>query len=90
LQINGIQCSCVSNAVEAISDHGGVTLVTENHYLDKPIAGYDDIAKQILSACLFGKWTTSWNWCCRTTGGGSTRRRPILRRAQGADWGFRA
>ena len=33
----------LSNAAEAISDHGEVTLLTENRYLDKPIAGYDDI-----------------------------------------------
>ena len=33
----------LSNAVEAISDHGEVTLLTENRYLDKPITGYDEI-----------------------------------------------
>ena len=33
----------LSNAAEAISDHGEVTLLTENRYLDKPITGYDDI-----------------------------------------------
>jgi len=33
----------LSNAVEAISDQGEVTLLTENRYLDKPIAGYDEI-----------------------------------------------
>ena len=33
----------LSNAAEAISDHGEVTLLTENRYLDKPIAGYDHI-----------------------------------------------
>ena len=33
----------LSNAAEAISDRGEVTLVTENRYLDKPIAGYDEI-----------------------------------------------
>ena len=33
----------LSNAAEAISDHGEVTILTENRYLDKPIAGYDDI-----------------------------------------------
>ncbi|RPJ10067.1 MAG: response regulator, partial [Deltaproteobacteria bacterium] len=32
-----------SNAAEAISGHGKVTIRTENCYLDKPIAGYDDI-----------------------------------------------
>ncbi len=33
----------LSNAAEAIADHGEVTLLTENRYLDKPIAGYDVI-----------------------------------------------
>jgi CheY-like chemotaxis protein len=33
----------LSNAAEAISDQGEVTLLTENRYLDKPIAGYDEI-----------------------------------------------
>ena len=33
----------LSNAAEAITDPGEVTLVTENRYLDKPITGYDDI-----------------------------------------------
>jgi PAS domain S-box-containing protein len=31
------------NAAEAISDHGEVTILVENRYLDKPIRGYDDI-----------------------------------------------
>jgi PAS domain S-box-containing protein len=33
----------VSNAAEAISDRGEVTVVTENRYLDKPIRGYDEM-----------------------------------------------
>jgi signal transduction histidine kinase len=33
----------LSNAAEAISDRGEVTVQTENRYLDKPIAGYEDI-----------------------------------------------
>jgi two-component system, cell cycle sensor histidine kinase and response regulator CckA len=33
----------VSNAAEAISGHGEVTIVTENRYLDKPVTGYDHI-----------------------------------------------
>ena len=33
----------LSNAAEAIPDHGEVTLLTENQYLDKPITGYDHI-----------------------------------------------
>ena len=33
----------LSNAAEAISDHGEVILLTENRYLDRSIAGYDDI-----------------------------------------------
>jgi PAS domain S-box-containing protein len=33
----------LSNAAEAITDRGEVTLVTENRYLDKPITGYDHI-----------------------------------------------
>jgi two-component system, cell cycle sensor histidine kinase and response regulator CckA len=33
----------VSNAVEAISGHGEVTLRTENRYLDHPIRGYDEM-----------------------------------------------
>jgi PAS domain S-box-containing protein len=33
----------VSNAAEAISDGGNVTIRTENRYLDKPIRGYDDV-----------------------------------------------
>jgi PAS domain S-box-containing protein len=33
----------LSNAAEAISDHGEVILLTENRYLEKPIAGFDDI-----------------------------------------------
>jgi two-component system, cell cycle sensor histidine kinase and response regulator CckA len=31
------------NAAEAISDHGEITILVENRYLDKPITGYDDI-----------------------------------------------
>jgi signal transduction histidine kinase len=31
------------NAAEAISDHGEVTILAENRYLDKLITGYDDI-----------------------------------------------
>ena len=33
----------VSNAAEAIVDHGAVTIRTENRYLDRPVRGYDDI-----------------------------------------------
>jgi two-component system cell cycle sensor histidine kinase/response regulator CckA len=33
----------VSNAAEAIADHGEVTIRTENCYLDKPIGGYDEV-----------------------------------------------
>jgi two-component system cell cycle sensor histidine kinase/response regulator CckA len=33
----------VSNASEAISDQGEVTILTENRYLDKPVWGYDDM-----------------------------------------------
>lgn len=33
----------VSNAAEAISDHGTVTIRTENRYIDRPIRGYDDV-----------------------------------------------
>ncbi len=33
----------VSNAAEAISGHGEVTIRTENCYLDHPIRGYDDV-----------------------------------------------
>ena len=33
----------VSNAAEAISDQGEVTIRTENRYLDQPIRGYDDM-----------------------------------------------
>ncbi len=33
----------LSNAAEAITDQGEVSIVTENRYLDKPITGYDDI-----------------------------------------------
>jgi len=33
----------LSNAAEAISDRGEVTVWTENRYLDKPVAGYDHI-----------------------------------------------
>ncbi len=33
----------ISNAAEAISDRGGVTIGTENRYLDKPVRGYDDM-----------------------------------------------
>jgi PAS domain S-box-containing protein len=33
----------LSNGAEAISDDGEVILQTENHYLDRPIAGYDEI-----------------------------------------------
>ena len=33
----------LSNAAEAITDQGEVTIVTENRYLDKPITGYDHI-----------------------------------------------
>lgn len=33
----------VSNALEAISDTGEVTIRTENRYLDEPIHGYDDM-----------------------------------------------
>ncbi len=33
----------VSNASEAISDQGGVTIRTEARYLDKPVRGYDEV-----------------------------------------------
>ncbi len=33
----------VSNASEAISDRGEVTIRTENRYLDRPVHGYDEI-----------------------------------------------
>ncbi|MEI7638289.1 MAG: PAS domain S-box protein, partial [Syntrophus sp. (in: bacteria)] len=33
----------ISNAAEAISDQGEVTIRTENRYLDQPIRGYDDV-----------------------------------------------
>jgi PAS domain S-box-containing protein len=33
----------LSNAAEAISDRGEVTILTENRYLDQPITGYEDI-----------------------------------------------
>jgi two-component system, cell cycle sensor histidine kinase and response regulator CckA len=33
----------VSNAAEAISDQGEVTIRTENRYLDRPIRGYDHV-----------------------------------------------
>ena len=33
----------VSNAAEAISERGEVTIQTENRYLDEPIRGYDDM-----------------------------------------------
>jgi PAS domain S-box-containing protein len=33
----------LSNAAEAISGRGQVSVVTENHYLDKPVSGYDAI-----------------------------------------------
>ncbi len=33
----------VSNAAEAITDRGEVTIRTENRYLDKPIRGYDEM-----------------------------------------------
>jgi signal transduction histidine kinase len=33
----------LSNAAEAITDHGEVTILTENRYLDKLMNGYDDI-----------------------------------------------
>lgn len=33
----------VSNAAEAISDYGDITIRTENRYLDKPVQGYDHL-----------------------------------------------
>ncbi len=33
----------LSNAAEAITDPGEVTILTENRYLDKPVTGYDHI-----------------------------------------------
>ena len=33
----------VSNAAEAISGKGEVTIRTENRYLDKPVRGYDEV-----------------------------------------------
>jgi PAS domain S-box-containing protein len=35
----------VSNASEAISDKGEVTIRTETSYLDKPVRGYDEVAE---------------------------------------------
>jgi PAS domain S-box-containing protein len=43
VRLNKTIMNLLSNAAEAISDHGEVILLTENRYLDKPIAGYDDI-----------------------------------------------
>ncbi|MGD8366049.1 MAG: ATP-binding protein [Desulfobacterales bacterium] len=34
----------VSNAAEAVSENGTVTIATENRYIDQPIRGYDDVA----------------------------------------------
>lgn len=33
----------VSNAAEAISDYGSITIRTENRYLDQPVQGYDHL-----------------------------------------------
>jgi two-component system cell cycle sensor histidine kinase/response regulator CckA len=33
----------VSNAAEAITDKGRISISTENSYIDKPISGYDDL-----------------------------------------------
>ena len=33
----------ISNAAEAISDGGNITVSTENRYIDRPIRGYDDV-----------------------------------------------
>ena len=33
----------VSNAAEAMSDGGEITICTENRYIDRPIRGYDDV-----------------------------------------------
>jgi PAS domain S-box-containing protein len=43
VRLNKKIMNLLSNAAEAISDHGEVILLTENRYLDRPIAGYDDI-----------------------------------------------
>jgi PAS domain S-box-containing protein len=33
----------ISNAAEAMPDGGGITIKTANHYLDKPVSGYDEV-----------------------------------------------
>jgi PAS domain S-box-containing protein len=52
LNINGslihfrkVLMNLVSNAVEAISDDGIVTISTKNQYLDTPLRGYEDLHK---------------------------------------------
>ncbi len=35
----------VSNAAEAMSDGGEISISTENRYIDSPIRGYDDVAE---------------------------------------------
>ena len=35
----------VSNAAEAMTDGGTISISTENRYIDKPIRGYDDVEK---------------------------------------------
>jgi len=33
----------VANAMEAVSDHGEITITTKNRYIDRPIRGYEEV-----------------------------------------------
>ena len=43
VHLGKILMNLVSNAAEAISGKGQITIKTENRYLDRPVKGYDDI-----------------------------------------------
>jgi signal transduction histidine kinase len=43
VHIRKVVMNLVSNAAEAISGSGNVTISTENRFVDKPLGGYDDV-----------------------------------------------
>ena len=45
VHIRKVVMNLVSNASEAIDGRGNVSLSTANRYVDKPLKGYDDVAK---------------------------------------------
>ena len=51
IHLGKVLMNLVSNAAEAISEKGQVTIKTENRYLDRPLVGYEEIREGEYVAC---------------------------------------